>query len=466
MQFFYWNKSFEIGIEAIDHQHHRLVDLINGLAMALTEGRKLPQVQVLFGQLMEYAAEHFRDEERIIDTAPLPKAEKTRHKKAHQGFVEKAQEVTRRSDLLDAEVAEQTLDFLTTWLISHILGSDKKYADVLRPDGKNPPQAKGPFAISPVERVLVGALSETERRFRLISDHTPALIWVSDTKGDRGYFNRAWSDFVGIDEDRALSVDWTQFIHPEDLLGYQMVNRQIVEHPQPTETEYRLRRHDGEYRWHLERILPRMESNDLLMGFIASATDISVIKQAESLLDQAKTDMEQEISRRTAHLEKLIITDPLTGVGNRRFLESRLHEEAVRARRYQHPLSAVFFDVDFFKRINDAYGHAMGDRVIAGVAAGLKSCLRECDLIARYGGEEFVVLLVETSLETAIPLVERMRSAVGQIPFDGMQDPISISAGIAELKPDENGNGLLERCDRALYQAKHSGRNCYKVDPG
>jgi diguanylate cyclase (GGDEF)-like protein/hemerythrin-like metal-binding protein/PAS domain S-box-containing protein len=456
MQFFYWNKSFELDIPEVDLQHRRLVDLINALSVAFTEGGKLPDVKAVFGQLMEYAAEHFRDEELIIDASALSKAEKARHRKAHRDFVSKAREITGRADLLDTSVAEQVLEFLTTWLISHILGTDKKYAEAGTVEGKHRDSV---FDISPVERVLVGALSETERRFRLISDHAPALIWVSDAVGTRGYFNRVWANFVGISEDAAQEPDWASFLHPDDLAPYLEATRALVDHPQPAELEYRLRKYTGDYHWVLERILPRMDTSGLLMGFVGSATDISTIKQAEIVLEQARKEMETEVNRRTAYLEQLILTDPLTGVGNRRFLDTRINEEVIRAKRYGHPLTAAFFDVDHFKSINDVHGHQVGDKVLSSVAACLKSCLRECDLLGRYGGEEFVVLLVETGIQDAMTITERMRLAVNGLTIAGIPERIGISAGLAELGPTDGPEELLTRSDGALYEAKGTGRN-------
>ena len=134
MTLFYWNKSFEVGVPAIDSQHRGLVDLINALAGAITEGRKLPDVQLLFRQLMDYAAVHFSDEEKLITICTLPEAEKERHRKEHRGFIERVRELVQRPDLLQAEVAEQVLEFLTIWLISHIMGLDRVIARALKSD--------------------------------------------------------------------------------------------------------------------------------------------------------------------------------------------------------------------------------------------------------------------------------------------------------------------------------------------
>jgi diguanylate cyclase (GGDEF)-like protein/hemerythrin-like metal-binding protein/PAS domain S-box-containing protein len=464
MKFFYWNKNFEIGISEIDRQHRRLVDLINALAAVITDGGKLPEIQSLISQMMDYAAVHFTDEERLLEASPLSQTDKDLHRKAHRGFVEKAQEIFHRTDLHQAETAEQVLEFLTTWLISHILGADMKIAQSLSPAAKQGPPEQSWFDVSPVERVLIGALSETERRFRLISDHTPALIWVSDSTGVRGFYNKAWMDFTGVAEEAVQTADWADFIHPEDLPAYRNLIAKLLTTPEPAEAEYRLRRFNGGYIWVLERILPRLDTNEVFMGLIASATDISAIKQAEALLSQSNKELEQEVARRTAQLEQLMLTDPLTGIGNRRLLIKRLDEETVRAHRYQRPLTAIFFDLDHFKRVNDTHGHAAGDALLIRVAETLKSNLRECDLLGRFGGEEFIVLLIETGLEAALSLAERMRTAIAGIRLPDMEARFTASAGLAELRPGETGEILLQRSDRALYLAKADGRNCCRVE--
>ncbi len=467
MQFFYWNKSFEVGIPKIDSQHRKLVDLINLLATAIVESGRLPDVQALFGQLMEYAANHFGDEERFMAVCSLPEDEIIRHRKEHHGFVEKVQEIMQRPDLLQTEISEKVLEFLTTWLITHILGSDMKIAQALALEGTGPePYDHQLFEISPVERMLLGALNETERRFRLISDHTPALIWVSDATGDRGFFNRSWCDFVGFEEEAPPAVDWADFIHPDDREAYLAIISSILAEPKPAEAEYRLRNRNGNYHWFLERILPRIDSSNALLGLIASSVDISSIKQAEELLTHSVKDLEKEVARRTEQLEQLMLTDPLTGIGNRRLLTKRLEEEVVRARRYRRPLTVVFLDIDHFKRINDTYGHTAGDEALVRVAESLKNALRECDLLGRFGGEEFVLLLPETRIDEALLVAERMRNDISQMCITPIEGVLTISAGLAELADNETGDALLGRSDKALYRAKAEGRNCCRIDTG
>lgn len=165
-----------------------------------------------------------------------------------------------------------------------------------------------------------------------------------------------------------------------------------------------------------------------------------------------------------ADLHRLMLMDPLTGIGNRRHLTQRLEEEVARATRYARPLTVAFFDIDHFKRINDTLGHGVGDRVLAQVAHTLSVALRGSDHLGRFGGEEFVLLLPETPLDNALPLIERMRESMHQVQVAGLDWPITLSAGAAQIREGEDAQSLMQRSDAALYRAKGSGRNRTCVD--
>lgn len=161
-------------------------------------------------------------------------------------------------------------------------------------------------------------------------------------------------------------------------------------------------------------------------------------------------------------VERLSIADGLTGLYNRRFLSERLDEEYSKAVRYEMPLSLLIMDVDFFKRVNDAFGHQVGDNALIAVAKVLRASVRESDLVGRYGGEEFVILLPHTSLEMALSVAEKIRQTVSETPIEGMGDNrLTISIGAAGL-PDIKVAGmeeLVRKADEALYRAKEGGRN-------
>ena len=161
-------------------------------------------------------------------------------------------------------------------------------------------------------------------------------------------------------------------------------------------------------------------------------------------------------------VERLSIADGLTGLYNRRFVSERLDEEYSKAVRYELPLSILIMDVDFFKRVNDTFGHQVGDNALIAVAKALQASVRESDLVGRYGGEEFVILLPHTGLEKALSVAEKIRQAVSETPIEGMGEKrITISIGAAGF-PDikvANMEELVRKADEALYRAKEGGRN-------
>ncbi len=169
--------------------------------------------------------------------------------------------------------------------------------------------------------------------------------------------------------------------------------------------------------------------------------------------------------RAQAALMRLAATDPLTGLSNRRVLDSRLDEEWRRARRTGQPLSALFIDIDHFKRFNDTYGHASGDEALSAVAECISTTVRRAvDVVARYGGEEFAVILPDTSADGARAVAEKIRRSVQaqDIPHGGGERvTVTVSVGCATMMPVQGSNALdlLAAADRQLYVAKAAGRN-------
>jgi two-component system cell cycle response regulator len=168
-------------------------------------------------------------------------------------------------------------------------------------------------------------------------------------------------------------------------------------------------------------------------------------------------------------LKYIGLTDPLTGIYNRRYIDRRLVEEIARARRQDYRISFMFIDVDHFKQVNDSIGHQAGDDVLREVAARIKMELRLSDALARFGGEEFVVLLIDADLAAAALVADRIRAGVADTPFDlagGQCLDVSVSIGVAVLDDYQRDHAiegvaqqLVATADAALYQAKETGRN-------
>jgi diguanylate cyclase (GGDEF)-like protein len=176
---------------------------------------------------------------------------------------------------------------------------------------------------------------------------------------------------------------------------------------------------------------------------------------------------EKKLREMATELESLTLVDGLTGIANRRRFDMYLDDEFRRAKRNASPLSLMMIDVDYFKDYNDNYGHQRGDDCLVRIAGALSGVMnRSRDLVARYGGEEFTAILPDTDHEGALQIAEAMRAAVEALNMEhacsGVANCVTISLGVSTVHPDHASQtgSLIHAADRALYQAKHAGRNC------
>jgi len=204
------------------------------------------------------------------------------------------------------------------------------------------------------------------------------------------------------------------------------------------------------------RLLSKVVVNYLEMRRTIAQFEDAVLERDNYLehLESYQRDLEASASR----LEAASMLDQLTGVGNRRALESRLEEEYARAARYGATYSVLMVDIDHFKDVNDSAGHAAGDAVIVTTAALLRSALRPADFLARFGGDEFAAVLPHTDSQSAMVIAERMRRTIHGASWD---HPVTISVGAATWRAGKDGaSEVLARADEALYRSKAAGRNC------
>lgn len=202
--------------------------------------------------------------------------------------------------------------------------------------------------------------------------------------------------------------------------------------------------------------------------FIMNVTALGLAALLAQLRSNAR-ELELRIETRTAELRaaneelrRLALTDPLTAVLNRRALFDSTRREIERAQRHRHDLGVIMFDIDHFKDINDRYGHAAGDTILRHVTAAAAQVLRGTDALARYGGDEFVILALETDLAHALQLAERVRNTLeaSKVSIGDHKLGVTASFGVAMLRPDDREpEDVVSRADRALYEAKASGRN-------
>jgi len=175
---------------------------------------------------------------------------------------------------------------------------------------------------------------------------------------------------------------------------------------------------------------------------------------------------ELEVERINEELKELVRVDALTGIPNRLALDEAIEREYQRFLRYGTPFSLVFVDIDFFKEINDNFGHQVGDAALRWFSGRLIHSLRRSDLVGRYGGEEFLVLLSATGLEEGVKIAEHLRSRLIEGRFPQTGAPVLASFGVAEICADDTSASLIEKADRAMYRAKQQGRNRVVSAPG
>lgn len=186
----------------------------------------------------------------------------------------------------------------------------------------------------------------------------------------------------------------------------------------------------------------------------------TAMQQTLACLEQAN----QELRRAVVELEQAASTDKLTGAWNRRRLEESVRIEMDRLNRYEHPLSLLILDIDFFKALNDQHGHGTGDQVLRALTTLLHDRLRGTDSLTRWGGEEFVVICPNTQRALAAGLADRLREQIAKAAFPGAGQ-VTVSIGVAECRLGESWEEWFERADQALYQAKKGGRNRVQLAP-
>lgn len=301
-----------------------------------------------------------------------------------------------------------TLEDIRDFVLQAYIGADNEYRDYLeRLDGE----------LSELLSAL-GVSITTEQRFRQAADNLHTT--VSDGMLS---INQALSDHTNIDQLKTTVESHIQQLQLA-LTDYKQQDENLS------------------------------ESESLALQLKALASKVQQMEQNEA-----------DIRTRLAEEKQRSITDSLTGLPNREAYGEKLYEETQRWQCYGHPLSLAVVDIDFFKKVNDNYGHQTGDKVLKIVANAVSKRLREVDFMARFGGEEFVLLLPETSAENALGMLNRIREAIATAPFRYQKEKITItvSIGIAEFNEGDNSEAVFAKADQALYDAKEGGRNQCRV---
>lgn len=314
------------------------------------------------------------------------------------------------------------------------------------------------------------SLRESEAFNQAILDNSPIGISVRSQTGRLLSTNSAWKKIWAVSESEltrdenferfALQFDESDnylLAHQADVRrvyekgGYLHLPELQIPHARP-----------GAAEWISQHFYAIQDASGQGKRVVILTEDITERKQAETALHEANRALQQALEREQTFSR----TDSLTGVSSRRYFFEVTNHELEAAKRYHRPLSILMFDIDHLKEFNDTHGHQAGDELLKIVARIAHLQLRGADVLARYGGDEFVILLSNSNGEEALLAGKRIRESVAshQLETDGSRVSITLSLGIAEyLNEADTVDLLVQRADKALYRAKHAGRNCVVV---
>ena len=305
--------------------------------------------------------------------------------------------------------------------------------------------------------ILSGELEETnlsleksERKYRTLFENSKDMIFIAGVDGQIQDVSPACQAVLGFT--KSEMVQMTMYDVIVDPVDSERFREAIISQGAVTNLESDLLCKDGQVIHTLVSATPRVDENGRIIDVQGSVRDITARKQAETE------------RLRALKLEQIASTDPLTKVNNRRFFDQVVLKEIERAKRENAYLALILFDIDYFKEVNDSFGHLTGDEVLVKLAVLCQQTIRSMDFLARFGGEEFVVLLPDMNGESAQAVAENLRQLIAQTPLTVANETslsVTVSMGVAIWHASDPiaVNVLLERADQALYQSKDVGRN-------
>lgn len=296
-----WNESYNLGIEEIDRQHRKLVNIINELNDGMEFEGNSREIMTLLDQLIDYTHYHFASEEQYMLLKDYDAQDFKTHQGEHIAFLKKIREKQSQCHNDPENVSDELLDYLVDWMVNHILGEDKKMARaVLQVAPESGSQCS---QVDVFNYNLYGALRESESRFKELADSLPAYIWISNEQGQRIYCNKHWRELSGLSCE-LLSKNWPSIICSEDRGRIVDDYSTNLSQQQRLEREYRVRDHNGDVRWLLETVVPRVRKDKQFAGFMGCAIDITRQKTIEQGLEQAVQERTLELQATNKKLAK------------------------------------------------------------------------------------------------------------------------------------------------------------------
>lgn len=315
--------------------------------------------------------------------------------------------------------------------------------------------------IAQLNTELEQRVEERTRRLQAMLDIVNQYVYTTytDTNGVITYVTDAFCDLSGYSRDELLGKTHNVIKHPDNPKSFFTPLWQTLLKGEIYKGVIRNRHKNGKEYWLDSYIVPDKNEEGTIIGFQAFRQNIT----DKIRLEELNNDLENRVFERTKEIERIAVTDALTGLFNRHRFNVELEDALALYKRYQTPITLAIIDIDYFKKINDIHGHNVGDETLIAFAALLQKHMRQTDKLARWGGEEFVILFINTELNGALMAAEGLLETIRTFAFKDV-GAVTCSIGLAALMPTDEQESFLQRADASLYRAKEQGRNriCYQ----
>lgn len=355
-------------------------------------------------------------------------------------------DVEKITDALDHLVQNETRSFEYRWLNANgVYIWIQNSLRLIHPENGEKNYIAGMWQDITERKQMELRLQESEQRFRNITELTTDLVWQVDEHGTYVYTGEQVYDLLGYTPQEVYGKTPFDFMPPEEAKRVAAIFQQIIHDQRAFSSLKNVNLHKDGHKVILETNgVPLIDSEGVFHGYFGTEHDIT-----------ARIRADEEI-------RLLATTDSLTGIANRREFNNQLGLEIERTKRYGTPLSLIMYDIDYFKRVNDTFGHDVGDDVLRTLTTVVKKHMRSVDIMARWGGEEFMILMLQSDVTAAANAAEKLRQEITSHVFNHV-GKLTVSFGVTTYKPDDDIKTLLKRVDDALYRAKKKGRNRVEI---
>ncbi|MGB8453902.1 MAG: diguanylate cyclase [Anaerocolumna sp.] len=315
------------------------------------------------------------------------------------------------------------------------------------------------------QKILQKNIIKSEEMLRKLMDSIPDLVLVCDIEGNVTYINKSIQTILGYDPNVDIIPDNVLYFLDESDAEAAKINMKLLLTEEIGSIEYKYIKKDGTYIDAEVNGTVLREKSSEPFGYLFVTRDITERIKVQDALKRSKEEIEKvnnELLKSNSLLQEQSIRDGLTNLYNHKFIMELLDQEIKKSGESKNRLCLMMLDIDYFKRVNDNYGHQTGDRVLNTVSKIIQLNVRDYDYVGRYGGEEFIILLPDLSVEDAYQIADNIRESIQNFNFTKKNLTITISIGLTEYQLEDT-KAFIKRADTLLYKAKENGRNRIEV---